>query len=450
MGIIDHTYTNRPAWTNAEKYLFRFTFLYFILQAFPLDWKYYRLLFSIRWTDLSYGDIFYITRYQPTFFAGGDTFLNWAVLAGIALIGAIVWSLRDNRATGYDRLYYWLRVLLRYRLALGILGYGFIKFFPLQAPFPSISNLNTAYGDFTAWKLFSLSLGIVPSYESFLGLVEIIGALLLLNRKTATIGTLVILPFTGNVFVSNLAYEGGEYVYSLYLIVIALYLFAFDAVRLFTLISLEKATLPNRFKPVLSASWQRSLRVGLKAAFVLFFVGIYGYKAYAGYKKGPYHFPAEKGLAGTAGLYNVREFKVNNTVLPYSETDPVRWQDVVFENWATISIKSNQPVPLEEAGTEEIYKRDEDRNYELAGSGGRHYYHYSYNPASGQLVLKNRNKALAGDVLTLRFEQPDSTQIYLHGTNSAGDSLHIALEKINRKYLLKEARKTGRRQRVVL
>ena len=76
---------------------------------------------------------------------------------------------------------------------------------------------------FTRWKLFSLSLGIVPGYESFLGAVEILAGLLLLNRKTASIGAFIVIIFTGNVFVSNLAYEGGEQVYSLYLIVLALF-----------------------------------------------------------------------------------------------------------------------------------------------------------------------------------------------------------------------------------
>src|SRR5690349_6222568 len=202
---MSHSTIQHEQWKPYQKFLFRFFFVYFLLQAFPLDWKYYRLLFSINWLHLHYGDIFNLTRYEPAFLAGDDSFLNWAIIAGIGLVSDIAWTALDTNKKEYNLLYYWIRVIVRYRLAIGVIVYGFIKLFPLQAPFPSISNLNTHYGDFSNWKIFSLSLGIVPGYESFLGLVEIIAGLLLLYRKTATIGAFIIVVFTGNVFMSNLA-----------------------------------------------------------------------------------------------------------------------------------------------------------------------------------------------------------------------------------------------------
>jgi hypothetical protein len=169
--------TNQTKWKEYEKTIFRFFFIYFLLQALPLDWKYFGNLFRIQWTNLHFGDIFYISRYTPQFMSGGSTpgtwglatLADWALIAAIALIGTAIWSIRDKKSENYNNLYYWLRVILRYRLAIGIIAYGFIKFFPLQSPLPSLSNLNTAYGDFNRWKLFSLSLGIVPGYESCFG-----------------------------------------------------------------------------------------------------------------------------------------------------------------------------------------------------------------------------------------------------------------------------------------
>ena len=261
-----------PIWTRTERIAFRFAFLYFFIQAVPLSWPFYRDLFTIDWGRYYYRDLFNLSRYAPHFFGPADTFVNWAVVALIALVGTAVWTWRDSHRRHYTELYYWLRVILRYRLAIGVLAYGFLKLFPMQAPLPSLSNLNTAYGDFTAWKLFSMSLGVVPSYESFLGLVEILGGLLLLNRKTTAIATLIIIPFLGNIFMSNLAYEGGEYVYSFLLTTYALFLFGYDAVRLFRLVSLEQPAAPNRFKPVLTEAWQRYGRLALKGAFIVFAV----------------------------------------------------------------------------------------------------------------------------------------------------------------------------------
>ncbi|WP_233219027.1 DoxX family protein [Adhaeribacter arboris] len=441
-------------WNKLEKAAFRFFFIYFFIQAVPLDWKYFRNLFSINWLDLHFRDIFYLSRYTPQFFStpentsgwGIGSFADWGIVLAIAVVGAVVWSLVGRNRKEYNQLYYWVRVILRYRLAIGLIAYAFIKIYPMQAPIPSISNLNTHYGDFNAWKIFSLTLGIVPDYQSFLGLVELLAAGLLFFRKTASIGAFLVLPFTGNVFMSNLAYEGGEYVYSFYLITIALYLFAYDGKRLFTLLTLEQPTLPNRFHPKFT-DWQKSARLVLKSSFVFVFVLLYGYKTYAVYQKeGSYHFPKTAGLPNTSGLYNVKEFRVNNQVLPYSATDPIRWQDVVFEKWATISIRSNQQAPLEYAKTEEIFLNDQERNYEEAGSGGRQYYSYQFDAANQTLILQNKNKNRQNEKLTLKYERPNANQIILSGLNEKNELVYVVLEKINKKYLLDEVAREGRQK----
>ena len=434
------------AWQPYEKVLFRFAFLYFGIQLLPLDGQFFRNLLD---TDDGYSRyVFNLSRYAPHFFGPQDTFFNWLVVAVMAIVGAVIWSARNKENTNYTRLYYWLRVALRYRLAIGLIAYGFIKLFPLQAPSPSISNLNTAYGDHTAWKLFSLSLGIVPSYQSFLGGVELLGGLLLLYRRTATIGTLIILPFLGNVFFSNLAYEGGEYVYSGLLLTFALVLFAFDAIRLFRLLSLELPATPNRFHPVFS-EWQRYGRLGLKIGFVVFAVVLYGYSTYAAYRNGPVRFPKTPGLPGVAGLYNVSEFRVDGKALPYSKNDPIRWQDVVFETWNTISIKSNRPVSLITRDTEELRSTDNDRDYELAGSQGRHYYRYTFDPSRRLLTLKNANPNQAAETLQLTYTKSGNGRIILAGVDenpaAQHDSIYAVLDKIDKKYLVNEAAKAGRR-----
>ena len=432
-------------WRPYEKAALRFFFIYFIIQTLPLDWKYYKGLFSINWLNLSYGDIFFITRYFPSLGTATGSFLDWIFFAVIAAIGAVIWSKKGQPDTNYDTLYYWLRTLLRYRLAIGIIGYGLIKFFPLQAPFPSISNLNTNYGDFTDWKLFSLSLGIVPSYESFLGGIELLAGILLFFRRTASIGAVIVLVFTGNVFMSNLAYGGGEFVYSFYLISLAMFVFAYDAQRIYNLVALGKPTHPNLFRPVFSDQVLKVRRV-LKPLIIFFFVILYGYKTYQGHKHDPYQFPASKGLPGISGIYNVSEFRLNGELLPYSATDPDRWKDVVFEKWATISIRSNRPVILDTANYEQISHKDQARNYEFAGSGGRHYYSYTADTGKKVLLLRNRNSHYKEDRLTLNYERPDSATVILKGVNSAKDSVYVLLHRINKKYPIK----LGRRGRLIL
>ncbi len=251
---------NHPqtGWKKYEQIAFRAVFIYFIIQVIPIDWKFYKQLFSINWAKLYYGDIFNLAHYTPQFVPGGQSFINWGIAFLIALAGAAAWTYFDrNKNKEYNTLYYWLRVILRYRLAIAVITYGFIKFFPLQAPYPSISNLNTGYGDFNRWKLFSLSLGIVPSYEAFLGTIEIVLGLLLLYRKTASIAAFIIIVFAGNIFMSNIAYDGGEIVYSFFLISLAFFILWFDLQRITSLLILQKPTAPNHFKPSFSSPWQK-------------------------------------------------------------------------------------------------------------------------------------------------------------------------------------------------
>jgi hypothetical protein len=303
----------------------------------------------------------------------------------------------------------------------------------MQAPFPSISNLNTNYGDFTDWKIFSMSLGVVPGYEAFLGGIELLAGLLLFFRKTATLGALIILVFTGNVFMSNLAYGGGEYVYSIYLLGFAVFVLSFDAVRLYNLISLERPTEPNKLKPHWTRK-QNTVRLLFKTLVILFFFVIYGFKTYSGFHHNPYQFPRTLGLEKAAGIYNVSQFRINNKELPYSATDSVRWQDVVFEKWSTLSVRSNRPVLIDSTNYEQISDKDIDRNYELAGSAGRQYYSYTFDSVHHTLSLQNKNSHYKNETLELTYSRPDSVTIILSGLDQKRDSIYVVLNKIDKKY----------------
>jgi hypothetical protein len=420
---------------NYETIGFSVLFIYFLLQALPLDWKFYSYLFSVNWLHLQYQDIFNLAHYTTRFSAAESGYGDWGILFLIAVVGGIIWTSLKKDAD-YDKLYYWLRVILRYRLALALLAYGFIKFFPLLAPYPSLSQLNTPYGHFNRWKLFSLSLGIVPSYELFLGLVEIVIAALLLNRKTASIGAFIFLIFCGNIFMSNLAYDGGDQVYSLLLITFALVVLSVDLVRIVRLLILQLPTAPDTFKPASS-----NARLILKSLFVLLFVVIYGFKAGTG---GPAQYPTTKGLAAVAGLYNVSLFTVNRDTLAYSLTDSLRWQDVVFEEWNTISIRSNRAVPVDSNNRHWLFTENEERKYEQEGANWRQYYSYTIDSVNQTLVLNP-------GAWVLHYSRPDDKHVILSGVSPQKDSVYAVLDKLPKKYLLEEAAKgNGRGKKIRL
>ena len=124
----DNAVADTTRWQPYENALFRFVFLYFGIQLLPIDGRFFQNLLDTNGGYSRY--VFNLSRYAPHFFVIQDTFLNWLVVAIIAVVGAVIWTVRTKATTNYTRLYYWLRVALRYRLAIGLIAYGFIKLFP--------------------------------------------------------------------------------------------------------------------------------------------------------------------------------------------------------------------------------------------------------------------------------------------------------------------------------
>lgn len=433
-------------WKGYEKNLFRFFFIFLLIQIVPLDWKFYQQLVSIDWLHLHFHDLFELTKYQPQFFSAAQTaswyvgsFANWGLFALIAAIGTLIWARLDLKRKEYTVLYYWLRVLVRYRLAFVLVTYGFIKFFPLQMPYPSLSNLLTNYGDYFAWKIYFQTVAIAPKYESFLGFVEILAAFLLFNRRTVTFGVGLIFGFLGNVAVANGFYDIGEQVLSTFIVLLAAFLFAYDVPRLYDLLVKEVPARANKFVYQFSDKEQR-LRTLAKTAFLTFVV-LFAYKAYDNYTNDPYKIPHTPGLDGAYGYYQVKEFVLNNDTIPYSKTDPNRWQDVIFEKWSTLTIKVNRPVKIDHSTAEQVHKKDIDRNYELAGFAGRHYFYYEADTVNHTLSLQNKNKNHRNEKFRLKYDRPNDSTIVLSGRNEKRDVIHVLLTKINKKYMMFEGRR---------
>jgi len=391
-----------------------------------------------------------VARYTPQFGSsyqehdwGLATFYDWGIILTIAIAGAIVWSFADRKSKNYQALYNWLRVLIRYRLAIAVIAYGFLKLFAMQAPQPSLSSLNTPYGDFSAWKLFSLSLGIVPGYQSFLGAVELIAGLLLLFRRTSVIGATIIIFFTGNVFMSNLAYEGGEVVYSFFLVTLALFLVAYDLQRIVSLIILNKPTAPA-WSGIKWTKQQQVIRLGLKSVIVIVFVVIYGFSAKRNAVKGGYHFSRVPAVKGFNGLYDVISFSVDGRDYPYDLADTVRWQNVVFERWASLSIKTNGKYKVVNDSVERVPIGKARSAFEYTGTRGRIYYSYLADTVQKVLHLQNETEEKhQQSPPQLSYVQHTDSTITLTGIVN-GKNIVAILEKSNKKYLLKASEK-GRR-----
>ncbi|MBX3241249.1 MAG: DoxX family protein [Chitinophagaceae bacterium] len=430
---------NGTGWGKWKRELFRIAFVFLLLLSVPLYGTYYKRLFSVSLFDIRFQDLFQLTYHVPGagHFAvfGVKSFTGWLLALVLAVIIGIIWGRLDKARKNYDTLYYWGRVLLRYRLALGVIVYGIILLIPVQIPPPALSDLHTAYGDFLPWKIYYHSTGVaVAGYRQTIGAFEILGAVLLLWRRTVAIGTIIIAFILINVVLANFAYNIGDHLYSTYLLLISLVLLAHDLPRLYALLVKETRTYADRFQPVFSKRTKR-LRVLAKAGFSVFSVAflVLSYKSYS--HNWPY--PDTVGLKEAEGYYDVSSFKINDRLIPYSLTDSVRWKDVVFEKWNVLSIRNNYPRKIDYLIPGILYEPDFPWRYEVAGNAGRSF--YAYDETGDVLALKNLSNS--ADTISLTIQRPDPETILLWGVTAGGDSIHAALTKVDKEYLLTKGRR---------
>lgn len=431
------------SWSGWQKASLRIAFVFFGLLALPLDAGFWRALFS---GDYGFQTLFRLTAYSPQFWpapVGDGTslagFASLGVTLLIALVGAALWGALDRGRTNYDSAYYLLRVVLRYRLALGLIGFGVLKVFPYQFPAPTLSELHTPYGEFAPWKIYYLTTAVSGAYyKQALGLFEIATAVLLLWRPAATFAAVLAASMLVNIVLANIAYGIGEQVYAATLLLFAAAVFAHDTPRLFALLVGERTAKPDTFLPAFSAGGLRARRL-LRFGFAGFGLA-YGVAAYASLGRDHWPFPTTPGVKGLHGYYEIREFRLDGVARPHSLTDPLRWQNVVFEEWNTVSIRLAQPLPLDARHPLVDTIRADDRSYESAGNSGRRFYTYTPDTSGTKLRLAGQN--VPAENFELSYTTAADGTVRLSGQDATGRHIDAVLERADKKYLLYEGRRT--------
>jgi hypothetical protein len=480
-------------WKRYEIIAFRIAFIFFGIYSIPWDPGFYKLLTSIDYTKFNYRNqteivaFFnpqYVNIYSESGFFGVASYVNLLFVLIIAILGSTIWSYFDKDRKEYNVLYYWVRVFARYRVAYGIIAWGYKKIFIMQMPFPNVGLLHTPFIDFFAKRLYWEGLGIAPHYEIFLGFAEFIPGILLLFRKTTTLGAALSLAVIGNVALANHAYDIGEHVPAACLALLSLFILWYDLPRITNLLVFQKDTGVVRYYPSFSKKWEKYTRRSIKwtgnfVFVILFFISeVYGFTHNDFYK-----IPNTTGLTGAKGFYNVTEFKLNNKEVPYSPEDSIRWQDATFEDWSSLSFKvANRPDQIEmfaagsyphvgepytgkwsiglgdsrrfEASTKkqkpinDFYndpssKRDISTNWELSGLGSdRKWYYYKADTVNQILYLQNKNRYDRSQKQVLHYSRPTSSRVILWGTNEFKDSIYVVLDRADEVLpLLKDGRK---------
>jgi hypothetical protein len=333
-------------WNLASRLGFRFAFVYFGL--FCLGTQVLTNLFSsgqgIDLPDLStlwplrqivLWTAAHVFHRQASLSLGGnsgsgDDLFGWVLhfcLLIIAVLATGVWSLVDKKRENYVTLHEWFRLFLRLSLAGQMLNYGLAKAVPIQMPFPALIRLVEPFGNFSPMGVLWSSIGASPAYEIFAGFAEVLGGVLLVFPRTATLGALICLADMIQVFMLNMTYDVPVKLFSFHLLLASLFLLVPDLPGLISIFFLNRGAEPSiqgRLFRTRGANWTAL------AAQILFGAWLLGMNVY-GARARWYTYGGGRVNSSLYGIWEVSQMSIDEQVRPALLTDNGRWRRVIFD-----------------------------------------------------------------------------------------------------------------------
>lgn len=230
----------------------------------------------VTWTGQS---LFHADIVQE-FTGSGDTAYSYVLAlccAALALLTAVIWTPFDRKRKADARLAEWMRVAVRFGLAMQMLSYGIMKIIPVQFSTPSLNALTEPLGDHSPMGLLWEFMGTSLVYTVFAGSVEAVGGLLLLSRRTTLLGALVSIAAMGNVVALNFCYDVPVKLMSSHLLAMAVLLAAPDVGRLMNVLLWNRPAPPAVLRPHSVRRWVNWTLLGVKVVLFGGWVTLFGF-----------------------------------------------------------------------------------------------------------------------------------------------------------------------------
>jgi hypothetical protein len=348
-------------WSAPAKLAYRFIASYFALYFVPAILFRPLDVLVASWLGVS------MALMNPGPSGSGDKMADWVhalTVLTLSLAATVVWSVLDRNRREYTMALSWTRLGLRYVLAWILIGYGLAKVFPMQFQPPVEALLLQRFGDFSPMGLLWSFMGASMGYTIFAGALEVIGALLLLFRRTSLVGALFTSAVMANVFALNMFYDVPVKLYSFHLLVMAVVIAAPDLGRLFRFAVLQKATdPPSPAGPVFAKRGWRVASWAGKAIALALLIAQAG-SVYSLYNARVLQRP-------TAGTYRVEGFP--------------DWQQVELEE-NVVSLRVTR-----DNGTITRYRlkpNDDHSGFQLRDSAGREAGSLAFHVSAGKATLE--------------------------------------------------------------
>ena len=323
----------REHWNTLSKVLFKLLFTYFALYILL---NFFGALFEtpFKWIGKVVFGIHY--EYEVSGNGSGDhtfAYLTLFISAVSTLVIVPIWSLLDRKRKSYNSFLYWFLVLLRVVLIASMLLYGFVKVFKLQFPSASLTHLLDPLGTFSPMGLAWTYMGFSEGFNVFVGSLEVLGGLLLIPRRTQTIGSFIVIGVMTQVAVMNFCYDIPVKLFSVHLVLMALVIFITDH-RFLNVFIKNKAVEKYKYHhPVTDAQYHKII-FWIKSVSLFFIVSIISFNFYTTAS----HRGENRKKPLLYGIWEATFFTKNGDTLQPLITDDYRWRYLIVDlkNKATV------------------------------------------------------------------------------------------------------------------
>jgi hypothetical protein len=248
-------------------------------------------------------------------------------------IGMLIWSVADRDRKNYNKLFYWLCVIVRYYVAITMVVYGGLKLVKLQFPAPSLGRMMEPVGQMSPMGLAWTYMGYSTGFNYVTGLAELSVGLLLFFRRTTTLGAIIGVFVIGNVMAVNYCFDVPVKLMSTTLVLMCVFLMFRDFKRLRDFFLLNKTAAPSNLSPHrFKAKWKNITLLVIKYALIVYVlcanvVMAFYWGSPDDAKKPPFY-----------GVYKVESFIKGKDTLPPLMTDTIRWKKLVIDDNANVQL----------------------------------------------------------------------------------------------------------------
>jgi len=327
-------------WSQPQKIAFRFFFVFFVLYIIFVPSDSIPLYDDVFYPFINFFQGFIVWGAKNTLHivvnpvtrglgdSGGDSTFDYLLFLFVIIVSGaatIIWSYTGRKTANYNKLFYWLLVVLRYFAAFTMILFGTAKVFRVQFPAPTIGRLMERVGDMSPMGLAWTYMGYSHWFNYFTGGAELLCAGLLFFRRTTRLGATIGVVLLVNIVAINFCFDVCVKISSTTLLLMCFFILIPDCRRFINFFLRNGEVKPADLSPRrFTAKWKNVTLSGIKYTLILLAlywnynlmreqIATYGYGG-NGARRPPLY-----------GLYQIETFVRNRDTLKPLTTDATRW-----------------------------------------------------------------------------------------------------------------------------